>query len=263
MWKRIVLVVLLLLAGTAHAQCPPAPCTTSPCTFCVSASNNDAMAFGHQTFYPPSFSGATSNDGLIFPVRNIDSGFYDWYYVLFAFDTSAIGSGNSATDAHMVWNLSTINNDGARNVTCDWHPWTPGAPSSTDYSTTVPTGTALGADPVSAFTANIDNLVPHTGSLSGLGSINTSGITYIRCTLDGGQPPGASNLNILRIKSYDTSTTTAPRLVVAFAASGPTNTPTSPPTHTPTITPNTTPTRRPTNTPVGGGTPVPNCPYVP
>lgn len=254
-WIRWSLLCLVLMRAVASAQCPPAPCTTSPCTFCVSAWTSDETAYGVGNSFPPPAhdpaEGFPADTPIISFTHYYDTSVptlppYGQSYLLLHWSTS-FPAGATLTDAHMVWAVNSITNQENRNVICDWHPWTPGNVLPSDYSATYPTSDALGSDPVTNFTASADNSVPHVGSLSGLENIAVNGETYIRCTIDGGTPTG---INIVRVSTYANNAATAPRLMVSFTIGTPTPPTATPiPTATRTPTSNTTPTGVITKTP--------------
>ncbi|MBP1684137.1 MAG: hypothetical protein H6Q33_280 [Deltaproteobacteria bacterium] len=207
-------------------------------TFSVAASADDGTVRGSGSYgYPPPCVNASSTELFLYSQRS-----YVWpgadftEYGLVRWNTSSLTSAATVTSASFSATVTARTTPWNRNWQGDWYNWGASV-GCEDY---------VGATPIAtAFSVPISSLVigSNAMALSNVGTISTTGTTYLRLAVDGGAP---TSDNYVYLRSFDGSLPpNAPTLQVNYTLAGvPTETPTA--TRTPTPTPTATPTRTPT-----------------
>lgn len=176
--------------------------------FPITAGSQDGWVDSSGGSYPPgSTPSFNSTDSFIYADKEF-LGSYRVGNALLKFDTSALPDNAQVTFATLrVW-VAAKANINARNLTADWFTWTG---TSSDYTEAAGTN-ALSGVAISSITANSDN----DFTLSNVQNVSTSGFTYLRLHISGGQPSGQ---NYVAISTYE-DTNTEPRLIVTYSVGG-------------------------------------------
>lgn len=159
------------------------------------------VARGAGSSYPPAFTSTDSGHHGLTVRRGLSTGAYYVSVGLLRYDTSSIPDGATIESAYLeIYTFQRVSAN-ERKLVAEWYD--AGETWGADDYTATAAATAHAGTPLSTFPAgSYLNTTPTKTvlTLTGLGSISTTGITGLRLHIDGGSPTGD---NSLRIASKD------------------------------------------------------------
>jgi hypothetical protein len=171
-------------------------------TFQPAASADDQSVSKTSGTYPPSGSVTRTTTSTAVVARTFSGVDHTVTNILLRFNSSALLDATPINSATLRLYVSTRSNANSRNLVGEWYTWD--GTSDTDHTAT-PSSTAFSVSLASLTTGAYNDITLTTPT-----NVSSTGTTYLRLHIDGGQPSGANDVTI---RTFDLGSN-LPQLVV-------------------------------------------------